>query len=237
MDASNLIKPALANGEMRCIGSTTYQGISRHLREGPRAGAALPEDRRRRAVGGRDTVEILKGLKPRFEEHTASSTRTMRCKAAAELAAQSHQRASHAGQGHRRRSTRRARASACKPMPSASRIVDVAADRGRGGRMARIPAKERVDIAIATCCENLERNLKLVIFGQDKAIEALVVGDQDGALRACGDQRKPIGSFLFCRPHGRRQDRSRPGSSPSRWASSSCASTCRNTWSGIRCRA
>ena len=54
MDASNLIKPVLTNGEIRCIGSTTYQEYRGHLREGPRARASLPEDRRRRALGRGD---------------------------------------------------------------------------------------------------------------------------------------------------------------------------------------
>ena len=64
MDASNLIKPLLANGELRCIGSTTYTRVPRHLREGSRARAAFPEDRRDGAVGRRDRRDPARAEEP-----------------------------------------------------------------------------------------------------------------------------------------------------------------------------
>ncbi len=64
MDASNLIKPLLANGELRCIGSTTYTRVPRHLREGSRARAAFPEDRRDGAVGRRDGRDPARAEEP-----------------------------------------------------------------------------------------------------------------------------------------------------------------------------
>jgi ATP-dependent Clp protease ATP-binding subunit ClpA len=69
MDASNLIKPALANRRAALHRLDHVPGIPRHLREGPRAGAALPEDRHRRADGGRGLSRSCKGLKPKYEAH------------------------------------------------------------------------------------------------------------------------------------------------------------------------
>ena len=84
--------------------------------------------------------------------------------------------------------------------------------------------------------KNLERNLKLVIFGQDKAIEALAAAIKM-ARSGLGDQRKPVGSFLFAGPTGVGKTEVTRQLAHRAWASSSCASTCPSTWSGIRCRA
>jgi ATP-dependent Clp protease ATP-binding subunit ClpA len=82
---------------------------------------------------------------------------------------------------------------------------------------------------------NLERNLKLVIFGQDKAVEALASAIKM-ARSGLGDQRKPVGSFLFAGPTGvGKTEVTRQLAIV--WASSSCASTCPSTWSGTRFRA
>jgi ATP-dependent Clp protease ATP-binding subunit ClpA len=86
MDASNLIKPALANGEMRCIGSTTYRNTAASSRRTTRSRAA---SRRSTSPSPRwqDTVDILRGLKPRYEEHHGIKYEDDALQAAAELAA------------------------------------------------------------------------------------------------------------------------------------------------------
>jgi ATP-dependent Clp protease ATP-binding subunit ClpA len=92
-----------------------------------------------------------------------------------------------------------------EPSVEVRHIEDVVA------RMARIPAKN-VSVSDKEVLRNLERNLKLVIYGQDKAIDSLAAAIKM-ARSGLGDQRKPVGSFLFAGPDGRRQDR---GHAPAR---------------------
>ncbi len=101
MDASNLIKPVLANGELRCIGSTTYRNTAASSRRttrwrGASRRSTWPSPR------SQDTVEILRGLKSRYEEHHGIKYEDDALRAAAELAGAAHQRAPPARQGHRR---------------------------------------------------------------------------------------------------------------------------------------
>ena len=198
MDASNLIKPALANGELRCIGSTTYQeyrgifekdhALTRRFQKIDVVEPTVDE-----------TIEILRGLRSKFEEHHGIRYEDDALKAAAELSAR-HINDRHlpdkaidvideAGARQRLKP-----AGERKESVTVDQIEDVVA------RIARIPPKT-VSSSDRDVLRNLERNLKLVIYGQDRAIETL-----SSAIKmsrsGLGDQRKPVGSFLFTGPTG-----------------------------------
>jgi ATP-dependent Clp protease ATP-binding subunit ClpA len=198
MDASNLIKPVLTNGEIRCIGSTTYQEY-RGIFEKDHALARRFQKIDVVEPSVAETVEILMGLKPRFEEHHGITYAVDALKAAAELAAR-HINERHMPDkaidvvdeaGARQR---------LKPIAERETTVEVRHIEDVVARMARIPAKS-VSTSDREVLKNLERNLKLVIFGQDKAIEALAAAIKM-ARSGLGDQRKPVGSFLFAGPTG-----------------------------------
>lgn len=198
MDASNLIKPVLTNGELRCIGSTTYQeyrgifekdhALARRFQKIDVVEPTVPE-----------TIEILKGLRSRFEEHHGVTYTDAALKAAAELSAR-HINERHLPDkaidvvdeaGARLR---------LKPAAERETVVDVHHIEEVVARIARIPPKT-VSSNDKEVLRNLERNLKLVIFGQDKAIETLSAAIKM-ARSGLGDERKPVGSFLFAGPTG-----------------------------------
>jgi ATP-dependent Clp protease ATP-binding subunit ClpA len=198
MDASNLIKPALANGDLRCIGSTTYSeyrgifekdhALARRFQKIDVVEPSVPE-----------TVEILRGLRSRFEEHHGVKYADDALAAAAELAArhindrQLPDKAidviDEAGARLRLKPIAERETTVTTPM-----IEDVVA------RIARIPPKN-VSSSDKDVLRNLERNLKLVIYGQDRAIESLASSIKM-SRSGLGDQRKPVGSFLFAGPTG-----------------------------------
>ena len=198
MDASNLIKPALSSGELRCIGSTTYQEY-RGIFERDHALA-----RRFRKIDiveptVAETVEILKGLRSRFEEHHEVTYTDGALKAAAELADR-HINDRHLPDkaidvvdeaGARQR---------VKPAAEREKTIDVAQVEEVVARIARIPPKT-VSSNDKETLRHLERNLKLTIFGQDKAVETLAAAIKM-SRSGLGDERKPVGSFLFAGPTG-----------------------------------
>jgi ATP-dependent Clp protease ATP-binding subunit ClpA len=198
MDASNLIKPALANGELRCIGSTTYQeyrgifekdhALTRRFQKIDVVEPTVPE-----------TIEILRGLRTKFEEHHGIRYADEALIAAAELSAR------HINDRHlpdkaidvidEAGARQRVKPAADRePVVTVTQIEDVVA------RMARIPPKT-VSSSDRDVLRNLERNLKLVIYGQDKAIDTLSAAIKM-SRSGLGDQRKPVGSFLFAGPTG-----------------------------------
>ncbi len=198
MDASNLIKPALANGELRCIGSTTYQeyrgifekdhALTRRFQKIDVVEPTVAE-----------TIEILRGLRSKFEEHHGVKYADEALTAAAELSAR-HINDRHLPDkaidvideaGARQR---------LKPIESRAPEVTVEQIEDVVARIARIPPKT-VSSNDRDVLKNLERNLKLVIYGQDKAIETLASAIKM-ARSGLGDQRKPVGSFLFAGPTG-----------------------------------
>jgi ATP-dependent Clp protease ATP-binding subunit ClpA len=198
MDASNLIKPVLTNGELRCIGSTTYQEY-RGIFEKDHALARRFQKIDVVEPTVSETTEILKGLRSRFEEHHQVKYTDEALKAAAELAAR-HINDRHLPDkaidvvdeaGARLR---------LKPAGERETTVEVHHIEDVVARIARIPPKN-VSSNDKETLRNLERNLKLVIFGQDKAVETL-----SSAIKmsrsGLGDQRKPVGSFLFAGPTG-----------------------------------
>jgi len=198
MDASNLIKPVLSNGELRCIGSTTYQEY-RGIFEKDHALARRFQKIDVVEPSVAETFEILKGLRSRFEEHHQVSYTDSALKAAAELADR-HINDRHLPDkaidvvdeaGARQR---------VKPAAEREKIIDVAQVEEVVARIARIPPKT-VSNNDKETLRTLERNLKLTIFGQDKAVETLAAAIKM-SRSGLGDERKPVGSFLFAGPTG-----------------------------------
>ena len=198
MDASNLIKPALANGELRCIGSTTYNEY-RGIFEKDHALARRFQKIDVVEPTVAETVDILRGLRSRFEEHHGVRYTDDSLAAAAELAARhinDRQLPDKAidvidEAGARLR---------LRPVESRETEVGVEMIEDVVARIARIPPKN-VSTSDRDLLRNLERNLKLVIFGQDAAIETLSAAIKM-SRSGLGDQRKPVGSFLFAGPTG-----------------------------------
>jgi ATP-dependent Clp protease ATP-binding subunit ClpA len=198
MDASNLIKPVLANGELRCIGSTTYTEY-RGIFEKDHALARRFQKIDIIEPTIDETVAILRGLKSRFEEHHNVVYEDDALKAAAELSSKhindrylpdkAIDVIDEAGAYQRLQPPARRRAT-----------VDVELIQNIVAKMARIPAKT-VSASDRDVLRSLERDLKLVIFGQDKAIAALASSIKM-ARSGLGDERRPIGSFLFAGPTG-----------------------------------
>ena len=198
MDASNLIKPVLANGEMRCIGSTTYAEY-RGIFEKDHALARRFQKIDVPEPSIEETVAILKGLKTRFEEHHGVSYEDKGLEVAAELAAkhindrQLPDKAidviDEAGANLR-----------LQPVEKRQDTVTVEMIENIVAKMARIPPKS-VSASDKDVMRTLERDLKLVIFGQDPAIEALSAAIKM-SRSGLNDEERPIGSFLFAGPTG-----------------------------------
>lgn len=198
MDAANLIKPVLASGEMRCMGSTTYQEY-RGIFEKDRALARRFQKIDIKEPTVEETVQILEGLKTRFEEHHNVKYTSHALRAAAELAAR------YINERHlpdKAIDVIDEAGAVQRLLPAAKRktqigvpeIEDVVA------KIARIPPKT-VSSSDKDVLVNLERNLKMVVFGQDKAIEQLSTAiklSRSGLAHV----EKPIGAFLFAGPTG-----------------------------------
>jgi len=198
MDASNLIKPVLANGEIRCIGSTTYTEY-RGVFEKDHALARRFQKIDVPEPSLEETVEILRGLRTRFEEHHGISYENEALDAAAELAAKhiNDRRLpdkaidviDEAGANLR-----------LQPEENRANKVTVEMVENVVAKMARIPPKS-VSASDRHVLRTLERDLKLTIFGQDRAIEAL-----SSAIKmsrsGLNEDEKPVGSFLFAGPTG-----------------------------------
>lgn len=198
MDASNLIKPLLANGELKCIGSTTYQEY-RGIFEKDRALARRFQKIDVREPSIEETFEILKGLRPKLEEHHGIKFSTASLKAAAELSAKhindrflpdkAIDVVDEAGAYQNLLSNNKR-----KKMISVSEIENVVA------KIARVPVK-KITASEMDTLRDLERDLKLLVYGQDAAITALssAIKLSRSGLR---EATKPIGSFLFAGPTG-----------------------------------
>ena len=198
MDASNLIKPVLANGEIRCIGSTTYAEY-RGVFEKDHALARRFQKIDVPEPSLEETIDILRGLKTRFEEHHAVTYDVEALEAAAELAAKhiNDRRLpdkaidviDEAGANLR-----------LQPVEKQGDRVTVEMVENVVAKMARIPPKS-VSASDKDVLQTLERDLKLTIFGQDRAITAL-----SSAIKmsrsGLNEDEKPVGSFLFAGPTG-----------------------------------
>jgi ATP-dependent Clp protease ATP-binding subunit ClpA len=198
LDASNLIKPVLADGEMRCIGSTTYREY-RHIFEKDHALARRFQKIDILEPSVAQTIDILKGLRARFEEHHGVKYADDALVAAAELSARHINERQlpdkaidvidEAGASLR-----------LEPENERPDIIDVVRIETVVARMARIPPKS-VSASDRNLLQHLERDLKLVIFGQDKAIAALASAIKM-ARSGLREDEKPVGAFLFAGPTG-----------------------------------
>jgi len=198
MDASNIIKPVLASGEIKCIGSTTYQEY-RGIFEKDRALARRFQKIDITEPTINETVKILEGLKSRFEEHHHIKYTHQSLRSAAELA-------------DRHITDRQLpdkaidiidEAGASQQLVTASRrkkTIGVTDIENIVARIARIPAKN-VTSSDKDVMKNLERNLKMVVFGQDEAISTLSTAIKM-ARSGLGNPQQPVGAFLFAGPTG-----------------------------------
>ncbi|MCK4585860.1 MAG: AAA family ATPase, partial [Gammaproteobacteria bacterium] len=198
MDASNLIKPVLASGELKCIGSTTYTEY-RGIFEKDRALARrfqkidLPEP------SMEETVLILEGLKSRFEEHHEVRFTHQALRTASELASRyindrhmpdkAIDVIDEAGAVQR-----------LLPPSKRKKTVGVKDIEAVVAKIARIPPKQ-VSASDKEGLRNLDRDLKMVVYGQDDAITTLASAIKM-ARAGLGTEDKPIGSFLFAGPTG-----------------------------------
>ncbi|MEJ6392399.1 ATP-dependent Clp protease ATP-binding subunit ClpA [Gymnodinialimonas sp. 2305UL16-5] len=198
MDASNLLKPALQGGKLRCMGSTTYKEFRQHF-EKDRALSRRFQKIDVSEPSVEDAVKILKGLKPYFEEHHSVKYTADAIKTAVELSSRyindrklpdkaidvidEAGAAQHLVAESKRRKT-----------IGQKEIEDVVA------KIARIPPKN-VSKDDAVVLKDLEVSLKRVVFGQDNAIEAL---SSSIKLARAGlrEPEKPIGNYLFAGPTG-----------------------------------
>lgn len=198
MDASNLIKPALASGHLRCIGSTTYQEY-RGVFEKDHALARRFQKVDVLEPSVEETISILKGLKSRFEEHHNVSYSNEALRVAAELSDR-YITDRHLPDkaidvideaGAKQRMTSEA---------ERKQVIEVIDIEDIVSKIARVPAKSVSSNDIDKLA-NLEKNLKMLVFGQDEAISALAsaIKLSRAGLR---DTQKTIGSFVFAGPTG-----------------------------------
>ena len=198
MDASNLLKPMLATGELKCIGSTTYQEYH-SIFEKERALARRFQKIDVKEPSVNDTIKILKGLKSRYEEHH-DVTYTM---PALETAARLAERyitdrflpdkaidvIDEAGANRQ-----------LQPKKGRKKKITVSDVEAIVAKIARIPPKT-VSSTDMEVLRNLDLNLKRVVFGQDMAIDQLVTAVKM-ARSGLRDDHKPVGSFVFAGPTG-----------------------------------
>ena len=198
LDASNLLKPALANGNLKCIGATTYQEYRTVFEKDH----ALARRFQKIDVDEPDvatTISILKGLKSHFEKHHNVKFSSSALISAAELSAkfindkQLPDKAidviDEAGAAQR-----------ILPKAKQKKLIGSKEIENVIAKMARIPA-QNINKDDRSALKTLERDLKAVIFGQNKAIDCLSSAIKM-ARSGLGSDNKPIGSFLFSGPTG-----------------------------------
>ena len=198
LDASNLLKPALSSGQLKCIGATTY-GEYRGIFEKDHALSRRFQKIDVTEPSIAETIEILKGLKSRFEIHHGVKYTSTALITAAELSAKyindrhlpdkAIDVIDEAGAAQRIAPKSKQKKTIGKP-----EIEEIIA------KIARIPARN-VSSDDRNALRTLDRDLKSVVFGQDKAIEALSSAIKM-ARSGLGNTAKPIGSFLFSGPTG-----------------------------------
>ncbi|MGD2184980.1 MAG: ATP-dependent Clp protease ATP-binding subunit ClpA [Desulfobacterales bacterium] len=197
MDASNILKPVLASGEIRCIGSSTFEEFKNHF-EKDRALSRRFEKIEIMEPPVSQTVKILKGLRSRYEEHHGIAYTDASLKAAAEL------------------STKYLRDrflpdKAIDVIDEAGAFIRLSGSTHRKkinpadiekiiAKMARVPTQS-VSTSDRSKLENLEDGLKEVVFGQDDAIKALVTSIKRSRA-GLGSPERPVGAFLFTGPTG-----------------------------------
>lgn len=198
MDASNLIKPLLSSGQLRCMGSTTYNEY-KNIFEKDRALVRRFQKIDVLEPSVEDTTKILMGLKDRYEDHHGIRYTQKALRAAAELSAKYINERhlpdkaidviDEAGANQR-----------LLPVSKRKKTINVADIEQIVSKIARIP-QQSVSSSDKETLKNLDRNLKMLVFGQDQSIDALT-----SAIRlsrsGLSNEDKPIGSFLFAGPTG-----------------------------------
>lgn len=198
MDASNLLKPALSNGQLMCIGATTY-GEFRNIFEKDHALARRFQKIDINEPSIDQTVQILKGLKSRFEEHHNVKYATAALQAAAELSAR-YINDRHLPDKAIDVIDEAGAAQRIMPKSKQKKVIGKAEIEAIVSKMARIPP-QTVNQDDRSRLLTLERDLKNLVFGQDEAIEALAASIKM-ARAGLGKVDKPIGAFLFSGPTG-----------------------------------
>lgn len=198
MDASNLIKPMLASGDLKCIGSTTFQEY-RGIFEKDRALARRFQKIDVKEPSVDETIVILRGIKEPMEKHHKVKYSNAAIKAAAELADKyisdrympdkAIDVIDEAGAFQR-----------LYPEEKRKKIIGISDIERVVAKIARVPRKS-VSASDRNLLKNIERDLKLVIFGQDEAIETIADAVKMGRS-GLGDADRPVASFLFAGPTG-----------------------------------
>jgi len=198
LDASNLLKPALSTGALKCIGATTYNeyrqifekdhALSRRFQK-----VDVPEP----SIA--ETIEILKGLKSRFEQHHGVKYSPAALTTAAELSAR-FINDRHLPDKAIDVIDEAGAAQKILPKSKQKKVISKAEIEDIVAKIARIPAKN-VSSDDRNALKTLDRDLKNVVFGQAKAIDALTAAIRM-ARSGLGNPQKPIGNFLFSGPTG-----------------------------------
>ena len=198
MDASNLIKPLLSGGKLRCLGSTTYQEYQ-SIFEKDRALARRFQKIDIAEPSVDDTTKILQGLKDKYESHHGIRYSDNAIRAAANLSAKYINERFLPDKAIDVIDEAGAKQQLLAP-EKRKKIIGNSEIEAIVAKMARIPEKS-VSVTEKDNLKNLDRNLKLVVFGQDHAIDELtsVIRLSRAGL---GNEKKPVGSFLFAGPTG-----------------------------------
>src|SRR6476661_4712976 len=198
LDASNLLKPALANGQLKCIGATTFTEF-RGVFEKDHALSRRFQKVDVNEPSVEQTVEILKGLKTRFEAHHSVKYTANALTTAAELSAR-YINDRHLPDKAIDVIDEAGAAQRIAPKAKQKRIIGKAEIEEIIAKIARIPPRS-VSTDDRSALANLDRDLKAVVFGQDQAIDALASAIKM-ARSGLGNPQKPIGNFLFSGPTG-----------------------------------
>jgi ATP-dependent Clp protease ATP-binding subunit ClpA len=198
LDASNLLKPALSTGAMKCIGATTY-GEFRQIFEKDHALSRRFQKVDVPEPSIAETVEILKGLKTRFEQHHGVKYAPAALTTAAELSAR-FINDRHLPDKAIDVIDEAGAAQKILPKSKQKKVINKTEIEEIVAKIARIPAKN-VTSDDRNALKTLDRDLKNVVFGQDRAIDALVTAIRM-ARSGLGNPQKPIGNFLFSGPTG-----------------------------------
>ncbi|MCL9782081.1 ATP-dependent Clp protease ATP-binding subunit ClpA [Vibrio sp. S4M6] len=198
VDAANLIKPLLSGGKLRCIGSTTYQEYS-NIFEKERALSRRFQKIDIVEPSLDDTTKILIGLKPKYEAHHEVRYTNKALRAAVELSAK-YINERHLPDKAIDVIDEAGARSRLAPASRRKKTVGVSDIEAMVAKMARIPEKS-VSSSDKDILQNLNDKMKMLVFGQDAAIDAL--SEAIKLTRAgLGEENKPVGSFLFAGPTG-----------------------------------
>ncbi len=201
LDASNLLKPSLANGTLRCIGSTTFKEFRSHFE----TDHALVRRFQKIDIDEpsiEDTISILKGLKSRYEEHHKVKYSPDAIRGAVELSARYLRDKKLPDKAIDVIDEAGSAASLSRDSSKTIKIRTITLDDVQGviAKMARIPP-QKVSNSDKSALKDLDHRLKSVVFGQNDAIDALASAIKL-SRSGLGSEEKPIGSFLFAGPTG-----------------------------------